>query len=153
MPPLGPTYFAIIDRGLKKQLKNAVAIGIGAGFMDMIYILIAYGGVSLIVSLLPDTAHGFFLDNEDLLKTLLAFTGCIVVILYGIKIMRSKNNMETIGAVAIENTDKIDTKIQGKFTKVESVLKKTELGMDKIFHIKKFEESHSEVFKSFLLGI
>ena len=60
MPPLGPTYFAIIDRGLKKQLKNAVAIGIGAGFMDMIYILIAYGGVSLIVSLLPDTAHGFF---------------------------------------------------------------------------------------------
>ena len=46
--------------------------------------------------------------------------------------------METIGAVAIENTDKIDTKIQGKFTKVESVLKKTELGMDKIFHIKKF---------------
>ena len=29
MPPLGPTYFAIIDRALKSEVKNGIAIGIG----------------------------------------------------------------------------------------------------------------------------
>ncbi|HMQ68264.1 MAG TPA: LysE family transporter [Ignavibacteria bacterium] len=150
MPPLGPTYFAIIERGLEKQFKNAVAIGVGAGFMDMIYILIAYGGVSLLVSLLPDNVNVFFLNNEYLLKTLLAFAGCLVVILYGIKILKSKSTPIEVSEVAPE---KFDEKFKNKFTRVESVFKKTEVGMDRIFHTKKFEESHSEVVKSFLVGI
>lgn len=157
MPPLGPTYFAIIERGLKKQLKNAVAIGIGAGFMDMIYILIAYGGVSLLVSLFPESFNEFFLLNEDLFKTILAFTGCIVVILYGLKIMKSKSALSTIAEENAndekDNGNNIEKRFHGKFTKVESVFKKTEVGIDRIFHTKKFEESHSDVFKSFLLGI
>src|SRR5262245_50242771 len=100
MPPLGPTYFAIIDRGLKKQEKNGIAIGVGAGFMDMIYILIAYGGVTGLISILPKAVDEFFLKNEDLLKFILAFAGCVVVILYGVKIMRTKN---TQASMNIEN--------------------------------------------------
>lgn len=156
MPPLGPTYFAIIDRGLKKQFKDAVAIGVGAGFMDMIYILIAYGGVSLLISILPESVNEFFLQNEEMLKMILAFAGCAVVIFYGIKIMKSKSAIVTPGVltkITVEDPGKIEELYQHKFTKVETVLKKTEIGIDKIFHTKKFEESHSEVFKSFLLGI
>ena len=80
MPPLGPTYFLIIDRGLKKEPNKAVAIGVGAGFMDMIYILFAYGGVSVIASFLPEAADNFFRDNEVRLKLYLAIAGCLIII-------------------------------------------------------------------------
>ena len=90
MPPLGPTYFAIIDKGLKKEFNNAIAIGAGAGFMDMIYILISFGGVSFISAILPQSVDDFFISNEEILKFYLGAIGCIIVILYGIKIMRGK---------------------------------------------------------------
>ncbi len=87
MPPLGPTYFAIIERTLRKELANAVAIGAGAGFLDMVYVLVAFGGVSAIVSLLPYEVDGFFLKNENLIKTIFAVAGCLVVIAYGAKML------------------------------------------------------------------
>ena len=81
MPPLGPTYFLIIDRGLKKEPSKAVAIGVGAGFMDMVYILFAYGGVSVIASFLPESADNFFRENEVTLKLYLAIAGCIITMM------------------------------------------------------------------------
>ncbi len=148
MPPLGPTYFAIIDRGLKKELKNAVAIGIGAGFMDMVYILIAYGGVTAIVSLFPDSFYEFFVMNEKMLKLLLAVAGCIVIIWYGIKIMRTKNSIDN------SKTPKLDdVKFKDKYEKVENVFKKTEIGIGRILHTKALEERHSDLTGSFLIGV
>lgn len=145
MPPLGPTYFAIIDRGLKNQVRNGVAIGIGAGFMDMIYILIAYGGVSAIISFLPDSVNQLFLSNEDNIKLFLAFAGCAVVIFYGIKIMRTKSKLPD------PNQDKSkDEKFNKTLATVENVFKKTE----KLLHTNtKAPDVHSDVKGSFLIGI
>lgn len=148
MPPLGPTYFAIIDRSLKKELKNAVAIGAGAGFMDMIYILIAYGGVTAIASLFPDSFYEYFLANEETIKSVLAFCGCIVIIVYGLKIMRTKSN---VIAKKAEKFDEI--KFKEKYVKVENVFKKTEVGIDRILHTKILEEKHSDLVGSFVIGI
>ena len=148
MPPLGPTYFAIIERGLKKQFKNAVAIGVGAGFMDMIYILIAYGGVTAIVSLLPESLTRTFLENEEVLKMILSVAGCIVVILYGIKIMTAKDKFTTEKAGRFD-----EEKFKSKYVKVENVFRKTEVGLDKLLHTKALEERHTELFGSFLTGV
>ncbi|MEP7146798.1 MAG: LysE family transporter [bacterium] len=143
MPPLGPTYFAIIDRGLKNQVRNGVAIGVGAGFMDMIYILIAYGGVSAIISFLPDSVNQLFLSNEDNIKLFLAFAGCVVVIFYGIKIMRTKSEIPDPDKNKIK-----DEKFNKKLATVENVFKKTE----KLLHTK-VVDAHSDVKGSFLIGV
>ncbi|MDQ3020757.1 MAG: LysE family transporter [Bacteroidota bacterium] len=148
VPPLGPTYFAIIERAMKKEFNNAVAIGVGAGFMDMIYILIAYGGVSAIASLLPDSFNQYFLANEETFKMILAVLGCIVVILYGIKIMRTKTKLLT------DKAEKFDEeKFKKKIVRVETVFKKTELSIDKILHRKPIVKENSNLPGSFLLGI
>jgi len=145
MPPLGPTYFAIIDRGLKNQVRNGVAIGIGAGFMDMIYILIAYGGVSAIISFLPDSVNQLFLSNEDNIKLFLAFAGCAVVIFYGIKIMRTKSELPDL-----KRDKSKDEKFNKTLATVENVFKKTE----KLLHTNtKALDVHSDVKGSFLIGI
>ncbi len=149
MPPLGPTYFAIIERGLKNQLANAVSIGVGAGFMDMIYILIAYGGVSAIVSILPASASEFFIANENTLRILVGVAGCIAVIVYGIKIMRTKN-----GLMAIEEEKVQSEKFKKKYDTFEQVFRKTEIGIEKITHRKTLlEEKHSDLVGSFLVGV
>lgn len=148
VPPLGPTYFAIIERGMKKEFNNAVAIGVGAGFMDMIYILIAYGGVSAIASLLPDSFNQYFLENEEILKMILALAGCIVVILYGIKIMRTKTKLPIAKAQVFD-----EEKFIKKIAKVETVFKKTEMGIGKILHTKIPSIENSNLVGSFLLGI
>ncbi|MEO8666389.1 MAG: LysE family transporter [Ignavibacteria bacterium] len=143
MPPLGPTYFAIIDRGLKNQVKNGVAIGIGAGFMDMVYILVAYGGVTALVSILPESLNEFFLANESTIRLVLAFAGCVVVIFYGIKIMRTKSIVPDPAKNKVK-----DEKFNKTFATVENVVKKTE----KILHTK-VVDAHSDVMGSFLIGI
>ena len=148
MPPLGPTYFAIIDRALKKQFSNAVAIGAGAAFMDMIYILIAYGGVTAIISLLPDSLIVIFNENEETFKMILAVAGCIVVILYGFKIMRTKGKLTTEKPSGLN-----EEKFKKKYGKMEKVFIKTEVGLDKLLHTKALEEKHNVIFSSFLTGI
>ena len=148
MPPLGPTYFAIIDRALKKQFSNAVAIGAGAAFMDMIYILIAYGGVTAIISLLPDSLIEVFNENEETFKMILAVAGCIVVILYGFKIMRTKGKLTTEKPAGLN-----EEKFKKKYGKMEKVFIKTEVGIDKLLHTKALEEKHNVIFSSFLTGI
>ncbi|MEO8448037.1 MAG: LysE family transporter [bacterium] len=147
MPPLGPTYFAIIERGLKKEFNNAIAIGVGAGFMDMVYILVVYGGLTAAISLLPDSVSGIFTSNEGIIKLVLALLGCIVVIIYGIKIMRTKSNIGKEGASKFD-----EEKIHKKYSKVESVFKKTEQGLGKLLP-NVVTEPNSDIAGSFFIGI
>lgn len=90
VPPLGPTNFAIMAKGFKGEKKNGIAIGAGAGFMDMIYVLISYGGFALILGLIPDAVINFYENNTYIFKLVLTSVGCIVVVFYGFKISRSK---------------------------------------------------------------
>lgn len=149
IPPLGPTYFAIVEKGLRKEVNNAVAIGVGAGFIDMVYILLSYGGVSLIVSLLPDVVKEFFLENEELLKLILAFLGCIFIILYGIKIMKAKAKID----IKQEEKKELQEDFEKRFEQVDTVFKKTEKSIDKILHTDLIEKSKSEIFRNFMIGV
>jgi threonine/homoserine/homoserine lactone efflux protein len=94
MPPLGPTNFAIMAKAFKGEKRNGIAIGAGAGFMDMIYVLISYGGFALIIGLIPDTVITFYENNTYIFKLVLTSVGCVVVVFYGFKILRSKLDSE-----------------------------------------------------------
>lgn len=58
--------------------------------MDFIYCLIAFGGISLIISLLPASVGKFYRENIHVIQILLTYAGCVIVIVYGTKIMRTK---------------------------------------------------------------
>jgi len=149
MPPMGPTPFSIIAKGFKNEEKEGIAIGVGAAFMDFIYILAAYGGVSIIRALLPRSVDSFFETNENSLKIGLTLLGCFVVVYYGFKIMKMKifngNN-----STAPLTEDKIEEVIHEK---AEPKLLKTEKELDKILHTKKLEKGISGLTGEFLTGI
>jgi threonine/homoserine/homoserine lactone efflux protein len=149
MPPLGPTTFSIIAKGFKNEEKEGIAIGVGAAFMDFVYILAAYGGVSIIKTLLPHSVDLFFETNENLLKIILTFIGCFVVVFYGFKLMKMKifngNNSN-----APLTKDKIE---EVRMAKSETKLTKTEKELDKILHTKKLEKGLTGLTGEFLTGI
>ncbi|MBS1516929.1 MAG: LysE family transporter [Bacteroidetes bacterium] len=148
IPPLGPTYFQIIQQGLRNQTKNGIAIGAGAGFMDMFYILVAFGGVSLISSLIPENIQDYFSENSVNLKLILALCGSLFVIIYGIKILITKQDFSH----HIEEHE-VKEKFKQRYDKVENVLKKTEAGLDKMFKTEVLEKHHSGVTLSFITGV
>jgi threonine/homoserine/homoserine lactone efflux protein len=137
MPPLGPTNFAILSKGFRKQVREGVAIGAGAGFADLIYILIAFGGVSLIRSIIPESFDLFVSDNELYFKAGITAIGCLIVFYYGLKIMRSKsfeedkpisdeiNEIEAIAAQKLLHTEKEI----GKLIKKEPIKQKNGSGI------------------------
>ena len=94
IPPLGPIAFALISKGFKNEIKEGMAIALGSAFMDFVYCIIAFGGISLILSFLPDTAGKFYNDNVSILIIILTYLGCLIVVVYGIKIMKSKIGFE-----------------------------------------------------------
>ena len=96
IPPLGPIAFALISKGFKNEFKEGMSIALGSAFMDFIYAMIAFGGISLFVSLLPDSAARFYSNNVDTIQIVLIYSGCIIVVIYGIKIMRSKITIEQL---------------------------------------------------------
>lgn len=148
IPPLGPTYFAILDRGLKKDVRGATAIGAGAGFMDMFYILIAYGGVTILTNFLPDFIDKFFVDNQKIFSVALTLLGCAVVFIYGIKIMKTKS-VDIAGAMEEGSSEEIEERRK----KAEERMHRTEHGLNKILHSKKLEEERKGLFADFLAGI
>ncbi|RPI15244.1 MAG: hypothetical protein EHM58_14540 [Ignavibacteriae bacterium] len=106
IPPLGPIAFAIISKGINGKLKDGLLIGIGAALMDFVYALAAFGGISLIISLLPDTARYFYNANYFSIEIILTFSACVIVVIYGIKIMKSKVTMRKMEA---EQSEKLHT--------------------------------------------
>lgn len=96
VPPLGPIAFAMISKGFRGETKEGMAIAAGSGFMDMIYAMVAFGGISLFVSLLPQGLENLINDNSDTLQIILIYAGCVIVIIYGIRIMRMKTDYTKI---------------------------------------------------------
>lgn len=94
IPPLGPIAFALISKGFRGEFREGMAIGLGSAFMDMVYALIAFGGISLFISLLPDSIENAINVNSNTLQIILIYAGCVLVIIYGIRIMKSKIDMQ-----------------------------------------------------------
>ena len=149
MPPIGPTNFAIMAEGFKKQIKSGVAIGSGAGFMDFVYIMAAYGGVSAIKSFFPSSVDTFFDVNEKNIKIVLTLVGCFVVIFYGLKIMKIKaiNDSYEEKILSGEKLEEVVTE------KAETKLIKTEKEIDKILHTKALEKNITGTMGHFLTGV
>lgn len=96
VPPLGPIAFALISKGFRGEYKEGMAVAAGSAFMDMVYALTAFGGISLFISLLPQSAEDLINGNTRILQIILIYTGCVVVIIYGIRIMKSKTDFSMI---------------------------------------------------------
>lgn len=140
IPPIGPTNIAIMSKGLNKEIKSGVAMGAGAGFIDMVYLLIAFGGVTAFLSLLPQSVKTFYMLNQNVLKVILTFIGCGIVVLFGIKIMKTKS---------VNNSN---NRLKESYKKVESTVHKREKGIDKLFHTKALEKESSGITGSFTAG-
>ncbi len=149
MPPLGPTTFSIIAKGFKNEEKEGIAIGVGAAFMDFIYIMAAYGGVSIIKSLLPHSVDVFFDTNENTIKIILTLIGCFVVVFYGFKIMKMKTFNGNNSNIPLTE-DKIEKVVMEK---AEPKLIKTEKELDRILHTQKLEKGLKGLTGEFLTGI
>lgn len=149
MPPLGPTTFSIIAKGMKNEEKEGIAIGVGAAFMDFIYIMAAYGGVSIIRALLPRTVDIFFQNNEETIKLILTLLGCFVVVFYGFKLMKMKifNGNDITAPLTEERIEEV------VHEKAEPKLLKREKELDKILHTQKLEKGMSGLTGEFLTGI
>jgi len=80
----------MISKGFKNEIKEGRAIAFGAAFMDFFYCFIAFGGISLIFFFFPSGTADFYAKNAHLIEIVLTFTGCAIVIIYGLKIMRLK---------------------------------------------------------------
>lgn len=96
VPPMGPIAFAMISRGFKGEVREGKAIALGTAFMDFVYCLIAFAGIAVIISFLPLSFENFYAANVHSIETVLTFAGCAVVILYGIKIIRSKTELKRL---------------------------------------------------------
>lgn len=145
MPPVGPTNILVISQGLRSEIRNGVAVGAGAGFMDMIYIIISYGGYALIKGFIPDSVDTFFSNNEMLFKIILTFVGCVVVGVSGFKLMRTK---------VLENRAKnnSDDGMKSKVDEVETKLDHTKEDFTRILHTDLLKKDENSLFGSFLKG-
>lgn len=106
VPPLGPIAFALISKGFKGEVKDGMAIASGSAFMDMVYAIIAFGGISLFISFLPVSFEQAINGNINTIQIILTYAGCVVVIVYGIKIMRTKMDLEKFEAKESEHLTK-----------------------------------------------
>ncbi|MCX6166098.1 MAG: LysE family transporter, partial [Ignavibacteriae bacterium] len=140
---MGPIAFAIISKGFKNEIKEGKAIAYGAAFMDFFYCLLAFGGISLIVSFFPVIASDFYIQNAKTIEIVLTFSGCVIVILYGLKIIKSKI---TFNKLEEEESAKLNSALAkvGKLSeKAESVAK----------HLKVLEINKSNYFGLFFMGV
>ena len=108
IPPFGPIAFAVISKGFRNETKEGRAIAFGAAFMDFVYCFIAFSGITLIVSFFPAVVSGFYSQNILVIKMALTFIGCAIVILYGIKIIKSKITYSKLEA---EESEKLNSAI------------------------------------------
>jgi threonine/homoserine/homoserine lactone efflux protein len=99
IPPMGPIAFAMISKGFKNEVREGKAIALGAAFMDFFYCLIAFGGITLIISFFPLVVSDFYTENAYMIEIVLTFAGCVIVIIYGLKIMRSKITYDKLESV------------------------------------------------------
>jgi threonine/homoserine/homoserine lactone efflux protein len=90
IPPMGPVAFALISKGFHNEIKEGRALAFGSGFMDFLYCLLAFSGIGLIVSVLPSSVAAFYAAHVRQIIAGLTFAGCVFVMIYGLKIMKTK---------------------------------------------------------------
>jgi threonine/homoserine/homoserine lactone efflux protein len=98
IPPMGPLAFAMISKGFKNEIKEGRAIALGAAFMDFFYCLLAFSGITLIISFLPSGVAEFYAAHVRTIEIALTFAGCAIVIVYGLKMMRTKMTYDKLEA-------------------------------------------------------
>lgn len=145
MPPIGPTNILVISQGLRNEIKYGVAVGAGAGFMDMIYIIISYGGYALIKGFIPDSVDAFFSEKEMLFNIILTCVGCVVVGVSGFKLMKTK---------VIDNrmNDNSEYEINKQLDEVEGKLEHTKEDITRILHTDILKKDENSLFGGFLKG-
>lgn len=143
IPPVGPIAFAMISKGFNNEIKEGKAIAFGAAFMDFFYCLLAFGGITLLISFLPSSAEHFYFKNSNLIEIILTFSGCAIVIIYGLKIMRSKITY-----------DKLEAKESAKFNSAYTRAGKLEEKAKELAKRLKVQEvNKSNLFGLFFMGI
>jgi len=142
---MGPTNILVISLGLRKEIKYGVAVGAGAGFMDMIYIIISYGGFALIKGFVPESINDFFVNNEKFFMVLLTLVGCIVVGLSGYKLIKTKVEADI-------TTPAQDKKIENKLSKVTTKLEQTNEDLSRILHSNLLQKKENGLVGGFLKG-
>lgn len=147
MPPMGPTNFAVMSKGFRKQIGEGLAIGAGAGFMDMIYVMISYGGVALVVTVLPASIITFFEEHELAVKLIGALLGSLVVIVYGISIINKKIQIDNSSHTLSEEIFEDDIKHS------EEILHDREEKFKKLFHVSREKERNGFFIKNFFTGV
>jgi len=90
MPPLGPVTLAVLSKGLEEKHHDGLSIGLGAALIDALYAIIAIGGISLIITILPSSVTSYYNTHEKYISVILTYIGGIFVFLYGIKLLKSK---------------------------------------------------------------
>jgi arginine exporter protein ArgO len=143
IPPLGPIAFAIISKGFNNEIKEGKAIAFGAAFMDFLYCLIAFGGIVLIISFFPSFASDFFIKNAFMIEIVLTFSGCAIIIIYGLKIMRSKITYNKLKAEE-------SAKFNSAFVRANKL---SEKAIDLAKHLKVPEINRSNLFGLFFMGV
>ena len=106
MPPLGPIAFAIIAKGFQNEAREGRGIAVGAAFMDFLYSFIAFSGIALIVSFFPSGVAAFYRRNLAAILTGLTFAGGGIVLISGLKIIRTKI---AYAQMATEECPKLDS--------------------------------------------
>jgi len=143
IPPMGPIAFAMISKGFKNEVKDGKAIALGAAFMDFFYSLIAFSGITLIISLFPAVAADFYYRNAYTIEIVLTFSGCAVVIIYGLKIIRSKITYSKLEA-------KESAKLNSALINASKLKEKAE-SMSKILKVP--EKNNSHYIGLFFMGV
>jgi len=143
IPPVGPIAFAMISKGFKNELREGKAIAFGAAFMDFLYCLIAFAGITLIISFFPLTASDFYAANAYVIEIVLTFSGCVIVIIYGLKVMRSKITY-----------DKLEAEESVKYNSaLARASKLSEKAKNMAKHLKVLEINKSNLFGLFFMGV
>lgn len=155
VPPMGPIAFAMISRGFKNEVGEGRGIALGAAFMDFVFCLVAFAGINLIISYLPQSAEDFYTAHISLIEMLLTFTGCAVVILYGVKIIRSKSEL---GKLETEDPAKLNPayKRAGVMkARAEGIAKKVKIpqSLKPRIKTKPAEIKRSKLYGMFFMGV
>ena len=145
MPPVGPTNILVISQGLRNEVKYGVAVGAGAGFMDMVYIIISYGGYALIKGFIPESVDAFFSSHEKTFMVLLTFAGCIVVGISGYKLIRTKVDVSI--AKSSEETITGD-----KLAEVQNTIEQRGEDITRILHTDLLKKKENSLVGGFLKG-
>jgi len=143
LPPLGPLAFALINKGFKNEIREGRAIAFGSAFMDFFFCLIAFNGIALMISFFPHDVVDFYAENVQVIKIGLTFTGCVFVLISGLKIMKTKI---TYNKLAADESAKVDSAL----VQADKLREKTE-NVAKHFKIPIIKKSN--FFGLFFLGV